>query len=94
MKLTYDALADALYLELESNTVARSQRINFNVSLDLSSEGEVIGIEVLNVRKRGLDPDELGAQTSASASQTRPDTEAIEAERAKRRAARQREKVS
>lgn len=94
MKLRYDELADALYVELAANTVMRSQRVTFNVSLDFDADGEVIGMEVLNVRKRGLNPDEIGVKMESPVSQARPDTETIETERARRRAARQGDKVA
>jgi uncharacterized protein YuzE len=89
MKLTYDELADAAYFRLSDQAIARSQRITFNVSLDLDADGEVIGVEVLNVKKRGLSPDGLTVEAAVSAA--RPDSDAIQAERARRRAARQRE---
>lgn len=59
MKFTYDQLADALYIQLVQATVAQSKRINFNVTLDFDADGQVIGMEVLNVRKRGLNPYEV-----------------------------------
>ena len=62
MKFTYDQLADALYIQLTDKQVHHSKRINYNFALDFDSEDEVIGIEVLNVRKRDLDPFELATK--------------------------------
>ncbi|MDX2139255.1 MAG: DUF2283 domain-containing protein [Chloroflexota bacterium] len=59
MRVTYDEQADALYISLVDKTVHRSQRVNFNCALDMDADGDVIGIEVLNVRKRDLNPYEI-----------------------------------
>jgi len=78
MQVTYDHQADAMYILLSENTVIHSKQINPNFALDLDENGEVIGIEVLNVRKSGINP--LTLEISHSTEDTaveRPDPEAI-----------------
>ena len=86
MKFTYDQVADALYIQLQEKTVARSQRVNFNMALDMDGNGEVIGVEILNVCKRGLNPYELTAHfVTPEATVEPPNTAEIEAGRAHRK---------
>ena len=51
-----DTEVDALYLSLGSHTgekgiVKRTQRINDDIALDFGSEGQLLGLEVLNASK-------------------------------------------
>jgi uncharacterized protein YuzE len=56
MKLEFDPQADAVYLELTDAEVEESREIQSGVILDYDAEGQVVGIEVLCVSKRGQLP--------------------------------------
>ena len=57
MKVHFDEEADAVFLHLdEKNKVVESQEVEEGVILDFDAKGEVIGVEILNVKDRvGLD---------------------------------------
>lgn len=55
MKLEFDPIADALYLELSDHDVEKSEEIKPGVILDYDANGNVIGLEVLSVSKRSND---------------------------------------
>jgi len=52
MKITYDPEADALYIELRDARPADSMDVEEGVTVDLDSEGHIIGLEVLDASKR------------------------------------------
>jgi uncharacterized protein YuzE len=56
MKFAYDQTVDALYITLTDKPHVRTKSITTDFMLDLDEAGQVIGIEVLNVRKSGIDP--------------------------------------
>ena len=56
MKLEFDPQADAVYLELTEAEVEESREVQSGVILDYDAEGQVVGIEVLGVSKRGQLP--------------------------------------
>ena len=58
MRITYDAEADALYIELRSAQAADSTDVEEGVTVDLDSEGHIIGIEILDASER-MTPEEL-----------------------------------
>ena len=60
MRISYDVEVDALYIELRPGTPQDSLDLEEGVSADLDDEGHVIGIEVLDARKR------LGGEALAS----------------------------
>lgn len=55
MKLTYDPAVDALYLRLGPQSVVESEEVRPGVVLDFDAAGEVVGIEILDVRSRRPD---------------------------------------
>lgn len=58
MLYTYDADADILYVLLVEQTdpaIDRTEEIDANLHVDLDAEDEVVGIEFLYPRSRGLD---------------------------------------
>jgi uncharacterized protein YuzE len=78
MQMQYDPKTDALYIHLTAHTVIRTKPINLNFNLDLDEAGEVVGIEILNVRKSGIDPLALEViETKPDDEVERPDPEAI-----------------
>ncbi len=48
MKITYDKIANAVYIYLTNNKVEKTVKINDNFLLDVDKDGKVIGIEVLS----------------------------------------------
>ena len=57
-ELEYDKEADAAYIRLRDGTFARNERVSNSVVLDLDENGELLGIEILNVRNGGVEGDE------------------------------------
>jgi uncharacterized protein YuzE len=53
MKIEFDPIADALYVELSDSEVERSEEIGPGVILDYDAQANVVGVEVLSVSKRG-----------------------------------------
>ena len=52
MKLHSDEKADALYLRLDDAPVTDSQEVSAGIVLDFNDRSQVVGIEVLDVKKR------------------------------------------
>jgi uncharacterized protein YuzE len=52
MKMHYDEKADALYLRLDDSKVVESEEVKPGIVLDFNAEKEVVGIEVLNLKRR------------------------------------------
>lgn len=53
VKIEYDKEADAAYIRLRDGEFARNERVSNSVVLDLDEHGELLGIEILNVRALG-----------------------------------------
>jgi uncharacterized protein YuzE len=62
MKIEYDKQADAMYIRLLSGTVAESEEIRPGVVFDYDAEGNVLGIEMLDVSERTDNPRELAME--------------------------------
>ena len=58
MKMRYDEKADALYLRFDDAKIVDSQEVRPGIVLDFNAENEVIGIEVLELKRRvpNVDP--------------------------------------
>ena len=52
MKMHYDEKVDALYLSLDDSEVVESEEVKPGIVLDFNAENQVVGIEVLDLRKR------------------------------------------
>ena len=48
MKISFDTLAKAVYIELEKKKVARTKEFAPEVFLDFDYKGKLIGVELLN----------------------------------------------
>ena len=48
MRISYDPEVDAMYIQLSSKSKDKQQEINDDVILDLSNDGSVVGIEILD----------------------------------------------
>lgn len=53
MRLTIDPKADALYLRLNEAQIVDSEQVGSGVVLDYDSQDNVVGVEMLNLSKRG-----------------------------------------
>ncbi len=52
MKITFDREADAVYIEFSSGEFASNKKIDDETIIDLDENGNILGIEILNVSKR------------------------------------------
>ena len=52
MRLHYDEKVDALYLRLDDSTIVESEEVKPGIVLDLNAAREVVGIEVLDLKRR------------------------------------------
>jgi uncharacterized protein YuzE len=57
MKLEYDPEVDAAYITLTDSMVADSEEVKPGIVLDYDANDRIVGIEILNVRKRLPDAD-------------------------------------
>ncbi len=62
MKIDYDQQADAMYIRLRAGDVAESEEVRPGVVLDFDAQGQVLGIEMLDVSKRTDNPRELAME--------------------------------
>ena len=52
MRMRYDEKADALYLRLDESKVVDSEEVQPGMVQDFNSDKQVVGIEVLDLRRR------------------------------------------
>ncbi len=52
MKMHYDEKVDALYLSLDDSEIVESEEVKPGIVLDFNADNQVVGIEVLDLRKR------------------------------------------
>lgn len=52
MRMHYDEKADALYLRLDDSKVVESEEVKPGIVLDFNAENQVVGIEVLDLKRR------------------------------------------
>ena len=48
----YDPEADAAYVAVSGEPVARTEEVGAGIQIDLDSQGDLVGVEVLSVRER------------------------------------------
>ena len=53
MKIEFDNTADALYVQLTEGEIEKTEEIKPGLILDYDAEGNVLGVEMLYIRKRG-----------------------------------------
>jgi uncharacterized protein YuzE len=65
MKLKIDKEADALYLRLDDSSIIESEEVSPGIVLDFNAQGQVIGLEILQLSQRSprLNLDEMQVQT-------------------------------
>ena len=61
MRMRYDKMDDALYLRLDESKVVDSEEVQAGIVHDFNSDDQVVGIEVLDLRRRlpSADPKQL-----------------------------------
>lgn len=52
MKITYDKEADALYIEFRTGDFGKNKKIDDFTIIDYDKQGNMLGIELLDVSKR------------------------------------------
>ena len=52
MEITYDKEADAMYIEFRKGNFAKNKKIDDFTIIDLDEQGNILGIELLEVSKR------------------------------------------
>ena len=62
MKIEYDQQADAMYIRLRAGKVIESEEVRPGVVLDFDAQGQVLGIEMLDVSQRTDNPRELAME--------------------------------
>jgi len=53
MKIEFDDTADALYVQLAEGEIEKTEEIKPGLILDYDAEGNVLGVEMLYISKRG-----------------------------------------
>jgi uncharacterized protein YuzE len=59
MRITYDPEVDALYITLRTGVAQDSVDIEDGVTVELDAEGHVLGMEILDARRRGAVVDQF-----------------------------------
>ena len=52
MRIHYDPKADALYIRLDGSKVVESDEVKPGIVLDFNAKKQVVGIEVLDLKRR------------------------------------------
>lgn len=52
MKVHFDEKADALYVRLDDSKIIDSREVQPGIVLDFNDKNQVVGIEILKVKKR------------------------------------------
>ena len=53
MKLEFDPQADAAYLEISDAEIETTKQLEPGIIVDYDAQGQIVGIEVLSISKRG-----------------------------------------
>lgn len=59
MEISFDKVANALYLQFSHEKVKDSEEIKDGIIIDYGEKDNIIGIEILNYRERNLNLNEL-----------------------------------
>ncbi|MGH7229604.1 MAG: DUF2283 domain-containing protein [Burkholderiales bacterium] len=52
MKVHFDEKTDALYFRLDDSKIVESEEVKPGIVLDYNDKNQVVGVEILNVKKR------------------------------------------
>ncbi len=55
IRISYDRVADALYIRLRDDKVVDSDEVAPGVIVDFNDKGEIVGIEILGFSRRDID---------------------------------------
>ena len=61
-RVSYDKVADALYIKLKDKEVEDSIEVKNGVIVDIGKEGDIIGVEILGFSKKKIDINEIIAK--------------------------------
>lgn len=67
MRVTYDPEVDALYVTLRDGVAEDSVDIEDGVTVELDADGHILGVEILDARRRGAAVDQLAFERLHSA---------------------------
>jgi uncharacterized protein YuzE len=56
MRITYDSEVDVLYIRFAETTVT-TQHVAEGISFDYATDGRIAGIEIMDAKKRFVDPE-------------------------------------
>jgi len=56
MKFEFDPIADAAYLEISDKEVESTRQIEPGIMADYDADGHIVGIEILAISKRAMQP--------------------------------------
>jgi len=56
MKLEFDPIADAAYLEISDKEVESTRQIEPGIVADYDADGHIVGIEILSISQRAKRP--------------------------------------
>lgn len=59
MRVTYSPEADALAIQLREGPYEASQDVAPGVTVDIDRDGNILAVEILGARAKGIDPDAL-----------------------------------
>ncbi len=59
LRVSYDRVADALYIRLREGKVSDSIELNEGIVVDLDERGEIVGLEIINFSRSGVDLDKI-----------------------------------
>lgn len=52
MKITYDKIADAVYIYLNKTKVFKTEKVSEEILIDKSKKGKIVGIEILDASSK------------------------------------------
>ena len=52
MRVHFDEKTDALYFRLDDSKIIESEEVKPGIILDFNEKNQVVGVEILNVKKR------------------------------------------
>ena len=52
MKINYDKIADAIYFTISADKIEKSVRVNDRLVVDVSKDGNIIGMELLDASSK------------------------------------------
>ena len=61
-RVSYDKVADALYIKLKDKEVEDDIEVKNGVIVDIGREGDIIGVEILGFSKKKIDINEIIAK--------------------------------